>query len=228
VQSPGANALSDSTQYPRLKKYVIDLVGSFSHDGRILGWDVWNEPDNTNGGAYAKEDPKNKVQLVNALLVQVFQWARSAGPIQPLTSGVWTGDDWSAYEKLSPTAKIMISNSDIISFHSYDDAKEFEKRILSLMNYNRPVICTEYMARPRNSTFQNIFPIAMKYRIGLYNWGFVQGKTQTNFPWDSWDKSYTSEPDLWFHDIFRTDGKPYKQEEVDLIKKMTNTINNTK
>ena len=221
VQSPGANALADSTQYPRLKKYVISIVGKFAYDERVLAWDVWNEPDNTNGGAYAKEDPKNKVQIINYLLPKVFEWARSVNPSQPLTAGIWVGDDWSSFEHLNSTAKIMISNSDIISFHNYDNIQEFEKRLTSLLYYNRPVICTEYMARPRNSTFQNTLPLAKKYNIGVYNWGFVQGKTQTNYPWDSWDKTYTSEPPVWFHDVFRTDGTPYRQDEVDLIKKLT-------
>jgi hypothetical protein len=225
VQSPGANALEDSTQYPRLKKYVQAVIGKLSKDNRVLGWDLWNEPDNTNGGQYHKEEPPNKVMVVDTLLVRVFQWARAVDPLQPLTAGVWVGDDWGSYEKLNPTAKIIISNSDIISFHNYDNVEEFEKRITSLLNYNRPMICTEYMARPRNSTFQNTLPLAKKYHIGVYNWGFVQGKSQTNYPWDSWDKPYTSEPTLWFHDVFRTDGTPYKQEEVDLIKKLTGKNN---
>jgi hypothetical protein len=221
VQSPGANALSDSTQHLRLKKYVIALVSRFGKDSRVLAWDIWNESDNTNGGEYHKEEPRNKVQIVDSLLVKVFQWARSVNPIQPLTAGLWQGDDWSSFDKLSLNAKIIISNSDIISFHCYENEKDFEKRLISLTNYNRPIICTEYMARPRNSTFQNILPLAKKYNLGVYNWGFVEGKTQTIYPWDSWDKAYTAEPQVWFHDIFRKDGTPYRQEEVDLIKKLT-------
>jgi len=221
VKSPGANALSDSTQHPRLKRYVIALVGRYFKDNRVLGWDVWNEADNTNGGDYHKKEPINKVRIVDSLLVQVFEWARSVDPIQPLTSGVWAGDDWSSFDKLSTTAKIAISNSDIISFHCYENAENFEKRLISLTNYNRPIICTEYMARPRNSTFQAILPLAKKYNLAVYNWGFVSGKTQTIYPWDSWDKPYPSEPTLWFHDIFRSDGTPYKQDEVDLIKNLT-------
>ena len=221
VQSPGANALSDSTQHPRLKRYVIALVGRYSKDSRVLGWDVWNEADNTNGGDYHKKEPANKVHIVDSLLVRVFEWARSVDPIQPLTSGVWAGDDWSSFDKLSLTAKIAISNSDIISFHCYESAQDFEKRLISLTNYNRPIICTEYMARPRNSTFQAILPLAKKYNLAIYNWGFVSGKTQTIYPWDSWDKPYPTEPTVWFHDIFRSDGTPYKQEEVDLIKNLT-------
>lgn len=221
VQSPGANALSDSTQHPRLKRYVVALVSRYAKDSRVLGWDVWNEADNTNGGDYHKKEPFNKVHIVDSLLVKVFEWARSVDPIQPLTSGVWAGDDWSSFDKLSATAKIAISNSDIISFHCYENAEEFEKRLKSLTNYNRPIICTEYMARPRNSTFQAILPVAKKYNLAIYNWGFVSGKTQTIYPWDSWDKPYPSEPTIWFHDIFRSDGTPYKQEETDLIKSLT-------
>ena len=66
----------------------------FANDERILGWDIWNEPDNTNAGSY--KDPANKAELVTALLPQAFAWAREAHASQPLTSGVWKGDDWSS------------------------------------------------------------------------------------------------------------------------------------
>jgi len=51
VQSPGANALKDAAQYPRLKEYVQGVVAAFANDPRVLAWDVWNEPNNGNGGA---------------------------------------------------------------------------------------------------------------------------------------------------------------------------------
>src|SRR5690606_24006402 len=81
--------------------------------------------------------------------------------------------------------------------------------------------CTEYMARPLGSTFDPIMGYFKEQKVGAYNWGFVSGKSQTIFPWDSWDKEYTDEPPLWFHDIFREDGTPYKQEEVDYIRSVT-------
>ena len=40
VQSPGAAALKDPAQYPRLEAYVKGVVGAFANDKRILGWDV--------------------------------------------------------------------------------------------------------------------------------------------------------------------------------------------
>jgi hypothetical protein len=226
VQSPGAKALQDPSQYPRLEAYVKGVVGAFAKDDRILGWDVWNEPDNGNGGSYKDLEPKNKNQLVVALLPKAFAWARAAHPMQPLTSGVWK-DDWSVREKLGPGAKIQIETSDVISFHSYDKPEVFEKRILSLQQYHRPLICTEYMARGNGSTFQGSLPIAKKYNVGAVNWGLVAGKTQTYLPWDSWEHPYTDrEPSVWFHEIFRTDGKPYSAEETELIKQLTGRAGN--
>jgi hypothetical protein len=221
VQSPGAIALQDPAQYPRLEAYVKAVVGGFKNDARILAWDVWNEPDNTNGGSYNAAEPMNKVLLVERLLPQVFRWARAAQPVQPLTSGVWKGD-YSSDDKLDAMQRIQLMESDVISFHSYDDASEFEKRIKWLVRYNRPILCTEYMARGNRSTFQGSLPVAKRYKVAAINWGLVAGKTQTFLPWDSWEKPYVGrEPAIWFHEVFRTDGTPYKQDEVELIKQLT-------
>ncbi len=224
VQSPGAIALQDPAQRPRLEEYVKGVVGAFKNDKRILGWDVWNEPDNTNGGSYNASEPVNKVELVLALLPQVFRWARAANPSQPLTSGVWKGD-YSSDDKLDAIQRIQLEQSDVISFHSYDDVGEFEKRILWLMRYNRPILCTEYMARGNKSTFQGSLPIAKKYNVAAINWGLVAGKTQTFLPWDSWQKPYVGrDPEVWFHEVFRPDGTPYKADEVELIKRLTGKL----
>jgi hypothetical protein len=220
MQSPGAVALKDPSQYPRLESYVKGIVGAFAKDPRVLGWDIWNEPSNSNGGEYAKQEPPNKVELVLGLLPKAFAWAREVGATQPLTSGVWDGD-WSSPEKLSSMEKIQIYESDIISFHNYSEPDNFEKTVLMLRQYNRPIICTEYMARGNGSTFQGTLPIAKEYNVGAINWGLVAGKTQTYLPWDSWEHPYTDrEPAVWFHEVFRTDGKPYKQEEIEFIRQI--------
>lgn len=221
LQSPGARALQDPKEYPRLKAYVTGVVKAFGKDSRVLGWDVWNEPDNMNTNSYGSTEPKNKVQLVRALLPQVFHWVREAGADQPLTSGVWKGD-WSSDDKLSPMERVQLESSDVISFHNYESGAEFEKRIKWLQRYHRPILCTEYMARGNGSTFQGSLSIAKKYKVAAINWGFVAGKTQTYLPWDSWQKPYVGrEPAVWFHEIFKLDGSPYKQDEVDLIRKLT-------
>lgn len=225
LQSPGAKALQDPTQHARLKAYVKGVVGAFATDQRVLAWDLWNEPDNLNPNSYGKLEPPNKVDLVLDLLPKAFEWARSAQPQQPLTAGVWKGD-WSTDGKMTRLDTLMIALSDVISFHSYDDAEEFEKRIGWLRRFNRPLLCTEYMARGNKSTFQGSLPIAQKHRVAAYNWGLVMGKTQTHLPWDSWQRPYTDrEPAVWFHEIFRPDGTPYQADEVALIRELTSRTN---
>jgi hypothetical protein len=220
VQSPGKADLTDPSRHTLLEAYVKGVVGHFKDDRRVQVWDVWNEPDNTNGNSYGKQEPPKKVEQTLALLQKAFAWAREAKPSQPLTSGVWIGN-WGDPKKLSPTEQFQLDNSDVISFHSYDPPANVKKCIENLRRYGRPILCTEYMARPRGSKFDPILAYFKEQKVGAYNWGFVAGKTQTIYPWDSWEKQYTAEPPLWFHDIFRADGTPYIKEEVEYIKRVT-------
>ena len=221
MQSPNRTTLQDPSQYPHLESYVKGVVGAFARDQRILAWDIWNEPDNTNAGSYGQLEPKNKVQLVLALLPRTFAWARAANPEQPLTSGVWKGD-WSTPDKMTEMDRLQIEMSDVITFHNYDSPTEFERRINWVKRYNRPLVCTEYMARGNGSFFFGSLPVAKVHNVGMVNWGFVEGKTQTHLPWDSWQRPYIDrEPAVWFHEVFRNDGRPYMVEEVEFIRRMT-------
>jgi len=221
VQAPGAVVLADAAQYPKLEQYVKGVVSAFANDPRILAWDLWNEPDNGNDSSYAKGEPKNKNEIIATLLPQVFQWARSARPSQPLTSGVWHGD-WSSLAVMTPVEQIQIQQSDVISFHDYGWPETFEAHVKMLEQYHRPLICTEYMARNIGSTFDTILPIAKREHVGAINWGLVAGKSQTWIPWDSWQRPYVSDqPAIWQHDVFHADGKPYREREVEIIKSLT-------
>jgi hypothetical protein len=222
VQGPGMAALRDPQQYPRLEAYVKGVVGAFANDKRVLAWDVWNEPDNGNDSSYSKiQSEKGKNALVAELLPQVFTWARSQHPIQPLTSGLFYGD-WDDLSKLKPVQKIQLTESDILSFHNYSWPEDFQKHVDELRKYHRPILCTEYMARSAGSLFDTILPLAQKDHVAAINWGLVNGKTQTNLPWDSWERPYVLiQPTVWFHDIFYPNGKPYRQAEADLIRKLT-------
>jgi len=224
VQSPGAKALDDPAQAPRLKAYVQGVVGAFANDSRILGWDVWNEPGSDQTQNYPRTEMKNtkKVALVAALLPQVFAWAREVNPAQPLTSGVYEVDTSADENALEEIEKIQVRESDIITFHNYSWPESFRTEVAWLGRFHRPVLCTEYMARSVGSTFDEVLPIAKQEHVAAINWGFVAGKTQTYYPWESWDHPYIkSGPPVWFHEVLRADGTPYRQAEVDLIKKLT-------
>jgi len=200
LQDPG-NRLNNTGETAMLQAYVTDVLTTFKHDKRILLWDLYNEPGNS-----------NKKEASLTLLTKVFAWARAVNPGQPISAGLW---DWN-FEKLNTYQAL---NSDVITYHDYTDEASHLKTIQLLKSHGRPMICTEYMARTRGSKFANIMPMLKKENVGALNWGFVMGKTNTIYAWDN-PIPDGSEPKEWFHDIFRKDGTPYRPEEVELIKKL--------
>jgi hypothetical protein len=201
MQDPGQPASENAANFPELKKYVQDILKAFAQDKRILLWDLYNEPGNSGKGS--KSLP---------LLTNVFAWARQINPSQPLSVGVW---DWN----LTELNNFQLMHSDVVTYHDYNPEPDHLKVIKFLKVFNRPLICTEYMARTRNSLFETVMPMMKKQNVGAINWGFVAGKTNTIYAWDN-PMPNGGEPKLWFHDIFRKDGSVYKQEEVDVIKKL--------
>lgn len=224
VQSPGREFLADPGKQDTLKPYVVGLLTRYKNDQRVLGWDLFNEPDNPNRQAYGRDGSNielpetDKEKLATQLLRKTFAWAREVNPSQPVTAGVWLGDYLGHPTELQD---LCLKESDIISYHNYDSPDEMRKRIDGLAKLGRPVICTEYMARGNDSTFQGILPLLKRRHVAAYNWGLVNGKSQTIYAWDSWKKHYDHEPSIWFHDIFRADGKPFSTAEVDLIRDLT-------
>lgn len=206
VRDPSMTLRQDpATLFPRLQAYVSDIVGTFAGDDRILFWDLYNEP----GG-------NSQFSASLPLVEKAFEWARACNPSQPLTVGVWCVGD-SQYDELNA---FSLNNSDIISYHNYSGADHHKVLAQAMKMLNRPVVCTEYMARTSGSTFDAIMPMLKEQNVGAVNWGFVKGKTNTIYSWAEVIPS-GEEPAVWFHDIFRPDGTPYNVEETDLIKSLT-------
>lgn len=220
VQGPGAELLGDPSRHDSLEPYVVAVLRHFRRDRRVHAWDLFNEPDNPNRSAYGAVELKNKSEMAYALLTKTWKWARRVRPSQPLTSGVWIGQ-WADPAKLSDMERLQLENSDVISFHNYGRLEDLQACVRNLRRYNRPLLCTEYMARPAGSTFEPHLGWMKEQGVAAYNWGFVAGKTQTQYPWDSWTKTYTGEPPVWFHEILRPDGTPYRSEEVAYIRRIT-------
>ncbi|KAJ3028551.1 UNVERIFIED_CONTAM: hypothetical protein HDU68_001421 [Siphonaria sp. JEL0065] len=209
VMSPGLHALVDKSQHARLEQYVRGVIRRFKNDDRILGWDIWNEAENG-------MSPENLI-IISDLIDKSFQWARQEGVTQPLTTCLMGGDslNFSAFQMM------QINNSDILSFHLYSSAHETLVDISKLSRFNRPILLTEWLARP-HCTVSEILPLAKKHKIGIFNWGLVDGKTQTKYPYDSIGHPYDHEPDPWHHDLFHKDGSAYSDEEVQLFQKYIN------
>jgi endo-1,4-beta-mannosidase len=201
MQSPGKGMHNDSATWKELEKYEKDLLTTFKKDSRVLMWDLYNEPGNSN---------YNETSF--PLLKDAFKWASEIRPTQPITAGIWydnkTFNEW------------QLRNSDVITFHNYGKVNELEKEIKDLLQYNRPIVCTEYMARTRGSLFESHLPVFKKYNVGAINWGLVSGKTNTIYQWDT-PMPDGAEPKTWFHDVFRKNGEPYDKKETEFIKEIT-------
>ena len=178
--SPGHTMVIDERTHPLLETYVKEIMTRFGQDDRIFVWDLYNEP--TNSGLGDRSLP---------LLKSVVKWAREVDVKQPITVGVWCGN-----EGLN---RFCLDNSDIVSFHCYADANHTRNTCRELKKEGRPVICTEWMNRPAASTIPTVLPVFAEEEVGCMMWGLVNGKTQ--------------------HDIYHGDFTPYDQTEIDLLKK---------
>ncbi len=204
VRDPGTKIRNQPDSLKMLETYVKDIMTTHKNDKRILMWDLYNEPGNSQ--YFDQSLP---------LLKSVFAWARAVNPSQPITSGVWS---WGPnFKNLNA---FQLENSDVITYHHYGYIDAHQKKIEEFKKYKRPMICTEYMARKNGSLFQTIMPMLKQEKIGAINWGFVSGKTNTIFAWDT-PIAGGKAPELWFHDIFRTDGTAFSNDEIKTIKRLT-------
>lgn len=197
--SPGHSMVVDSTTHPKLERYVKDVMTAFREDDRIFVWDLYNEP--TNGGLGDVSLP---------LVRKVFRWAREVNPSQPITIAYWY--DNKALED------IIFANSDIITFHSYDPKEKVEALIKKLKKHKRPIICTEWLNRPRGSVVKSMLPLWFEEKIGALHWGLVNGKTQTHLPWGH--RPGDPKPEVWQHDLYHNNLKPYRIEELNLFEQL--------
>ncbi|MDQ2800222.1 MAG: endo-1,4-beta-xylanase, partial [Armatimonadota bacterium] len=133
--SPGPKLADDPDAWPRLRAYVTALISRFGQDKRVLGWDIYNEPGNEGRGIRSLP-----------LLKAAFEWAREAGPSQPLTSGIWVWDD-----DRREINDFLLAQSDVLNFHEYADVTRLGEVLTRLKASGRPILCTEWMSRTLGS-----------------------------------------------------------------------------
>jgi len=218
VQGPGARILYDSTSWAGLRPYVDGVLCRFGDDARVLAWDVFNEPDQADRDTFREGTRERKSAAACGLLEQVFEWARETGAQQPLTVGVWEyGADHVPVANDFNT--IALAMSDIVSFHCYMPEAALRGVITSLAAHGRPLLCTEWLARSEGSVAA-LLPVFRELNIGAINWGLVDGRTQTRFPWRSWTEKVTDD-EPWFHELLHRDGTPYDPEEASLFRSVS-------
>ena len=188
-----------------------ELMVKYAHDRRIVFWNLMNEPGANN---------RDQVSIAN--LKRVFTVAWKVDPDQPLAADLWRTygrDDSSICEKFAA------ENSDIVSYHSYDPYPDHVKLVADLKRrIDRPLLCTEWLARMRDNDLFRNYPLFYLEKIGCWCWGFVAGKYQTYEPWECmWQDEESGKTGLydftkWFHDLYRPSHRPYDPNEIRVIR----------
>jgi len=195
--SPGHDRVRDESVHPALERYVKSIMTAHKDDKRILMWDLYNEPTNS-------EMMPDSLPLLD----KVFAWAREINPSQPITSGLWH----------PRVQEILLEKSDVITFHHYESPEKLRAFIHDLKKHGRPLINTEWLNRAAGSTVEGCLPVFKEERVGCMHWGLVNGRTQTHLGWGSRpDRLRQGE---WQHDLFHNDHTPYRPEELKLFKKL--------
>jgi hypothetical protein len=95
---------------------------------------------------------------------------------------------------------------------------------MELSEFGRPLFCTEWMARLAHSTIKEQLPLFARHKVASFQWGLVNGRTQTHLPWPQLrieNPSNGWNDREWFHDLLRSDGTPYSVTEAKLIREVT-------
>ena len=176
---------------PAAERFFKAFLSRYTEDDRILIWDLYNEA------------PKSARPFVE----KIFQWAREVAPSQPL-SVCWQGHDL----------------SDVVTFHTYarpgfetqnrnSSGWDFLNELDWARAWGRPMLCTEWLARPFGNTISAILPFFERYHIGWFVWGLCAvGPAQLQYPW-GWPLGSPA-PEKWFHCLLYPDGTPYSAEEI--------------
>lgn len=186
--SPGRRRMNLDYR-PHLRTYVETFIGPFRGDARVIAWEIYNEP--------SAEPP------TIALMQDAFEWARQLGPTQPLTA-CWAGTFL----------------SDVVNVHLYTSPQkqraEVDRILESALSLGKPVLVTEFLGRPGRGTLAETLPLLADHDLGWYFWELMIGKTQVHLPWIQDEATHPT--GVAYQGVLYPDGRPYAQEEIDLIR----------
>ena len=197
VPSPGPAAVKDRSTWPDLEKYFRDVMEKYKGDDRVVYWDLYNRAGDS-----------ELWEATLPLMDQVFNWARDIDPKQPLAAPAWTKPN-------SAMTVHKLERSDIVTFQSFETAGQIEALLTLLKRYDRPIICSDWLMRQRDNDFEKILPLFSVHRVGWFNRGLVNGKTQE---WIQQDQYRSADrPELWQHDVLKPNGDAYDPKEIERI-----------
>ena len=215
--APAANPSAPKPKYspvdePELAEkfyiYVDDLAKRYAKDERVIFWNIWNEPGNSNRGMLSVPHMKKAFEIV-----------RSYDPIQPLAADLWRIPKSGRLEDMSEEERIALELSDVISYHDYGSIDHSVRVIDFLRTFDRPMLNTEWLHRVQFNTVFSHLPLYYNNNIAIFNWGFVNGKFSGHEPWEVCWRRYAAGEKLditkWQHDLLRKNLRPYDPQEIE-------------
>ncbi len=185
-------------------EYCEDLASRYAKDERVIVWNLWNEPGNSSRGTLSVPHMK-----------RAFEIFRSHDPIQPLCADVWRIPKSNI---LTEEEALAIELSDVISYHDYGSLDHSVRVIEFLRQFDRPLLNTEWLHRVQFNNVATHLPLYYNNNVGIFNWGFVNGKFKGHEPWEACWKRYAKGEKLemtkWQHDLLRPNHRPYDPEEI--------------
>ena len=188
-------------------EYVDELASRYAKDERVIVWNIWNEPGNSNRGMLSVPHMKRAFEIV-----------RSYDPIQPLCADLWRLPKNNSIDSMPEEERIALELSDIISYHDYGSLDHSVRVIDFLRQFDRPMLNTEWLHRVQFNNVATHLPLYYNNGIGIFNWGFVNGKFKGHEPWEACWRRYAKGERLdltkWQHDLLRPNYRPYDPEEI--------------
>ena len=185
-------------------RYVDELAEKYAKDERVIFWNVWNEPGNSNRGTLSVPHIR-----------RAFEILRAHDPIQPLAADLWR---FPKNNKLTAEETVAAELSDVISYHDYGSLDHSVRVIEFLRGFGRPMLNTEWLHRVQFNSVYTHLPLYYNNGIGIFNWGLVEGKFHGKEPWENCWRRYAAGEKLditkWQHDLLRANLRPYDPEEI--------------
>jgi len=169
VNNPGYSRTQEEN-WPRLEKYVSDVVKRFKGDRRLQIWDIMNEPE-ADFNHVTRAERRHIVEFTR----HFARFVKKLDPSHPVTIG-------HASVELIPHAMDVV---DVISVHSYlPVGKWLESDLDIALGYGRrtgkPVIVTEFGNPSSGHRYEAGLDVIERKGLGFYLWELMIGKIMFN------------------------------------------------
>ena len=208
---PGYLIVDEPEYREKFFAFCRELVTKYAHDGRVVMWELWNEPGAGNRGMMSAQ-----------ILKDLFALCWEIDPDQPLSANLWSRSTGLVLQGKDPhpVEKLAMDLSDVITYHGYVDIERQVRLCDELAKrWGRPLYNTEWLLRIEGCDFPDNYAFMARRKIGALNWGFVNGKYQTHEPYEPcWRTKFEyggrGDPTKWMHDLFRISHHPYDPYEI--------------